>query len=249
MTTKMKLGIGTFFFAMLLVCLVFIPAVSAQENIKTSDNPSELEQGLINELNSNTNNLSTESVITNYIQINKNKIPKIDDNRIRATLGSSNERSYKLNNGDTITFTSGDLFSITGVTAEPLEKAVSTVSTNGYSRTPTLKAWHDFYSWNGKIRIYSLYTRGYFEYNGKKVKNHYIDSWYKRGFCSVWQVSQWEEGGTDQGTTAQIYGRGEFYVTINIGVGEVVVQDTYNRIWLTCDKKGKWAGYYSESKS
>jgi hypothetical protein len=46
--------------------MVFVPAASSQENLKTSNKPSELEKGLIDTLNSNTKNLPAEYVIENY---------------------------------------------------------------------------------------------------------------------------------------------------------------------------------------
>lgn len=44
MDMKKKFGAGTLLLAVLLICMVFVPAVSAQENFKLSDKPSELEQ-------------------------------------------------------------------------------------------------------------------------------------------------------------------------------------------------------------
>ncbi len=53
MIANRKLGIGALLAAMLLVSMAFVPTAVAQENTKTSDKPSQLEQGLIDALNSN----------------------------------------------------------------------------------------------------------------------------------------------------------------------------------------------------
>jgi hypothetical protein len=114
------------------------------------------------------------------------------------SVSSQNDiRSYQLKDGETVTFTNGDIFYITGLTNEENKNKVSTITSTAtkYSTTPILTAHHDCYSMTGNIRIYSVYTKGYFQYNKQTVKAYYIDSWYTRGFCSVWQVSNWKEGG------------------------------------------------------
>jgi hypothetical protein len=76
-----------------------------------------------------------------------------------------------------------------------------------------------------------------------RKKAHY-DSWYTRGFCSVWQVSNWKEGGINYGTTSDIYGRGEFYVSFNVGVGDLILQDDYVNFYIRCDKNGKYSAHF-----
>ncbi|KKF98206.1 hypothetical protein [Methanosarcina mazei] len=68
-----RFGIGILILVILLVGMTLIPAVSAQEISKISKKPSELEQGLIDSLNSNKKNLSTEDVVANYVKANKDK--------------------------------------------------------------------------------------------------------------------------------------------------------------------------------
>lgn len=252
MIIKNKFRIGLLILAIFLICIASLPTVNAQEVLKSSDKPSELEQGLMYTLNSNTKNLSTEDIIKNYLNENKDKIPKIENNPTKnfSICGQNNLRSYQLKNGETITFTDGDIFYVSSIMEEVNKKETNRITAStaaGFSTTPTLTVKHDSYSMSGNIKIYSLCTKGYFEYNGKTVKAHHIDSWYSRGFCSVWKVSNWEEGGYDytSGLRSDIYGRGDFYVEFDIGVGSLILQDDYANLYIKCDQNGKYQGLFS----
>ncbi len=58
--TMSKTRVGAIFAAILLLCIAFVPSAMAEEASKVSDKPSELQQGLIDALNSDTKKLSTE---------------------------------------------------------------------------------------------------------------------------------------------------------------------------------------------
>jgi hypothetical protein len=69
-----KYEMSTLLLVVLLLCIVFVPAINAQENSANSNNnTSKFEQGLINALNTKTKESSTDSVITNYLKENKIK--------------------------------------------------------------------------------------------------------------------------------------------------------------------------------
>lgn len=68
-----KYDMSTLLLVVLLLCIVFVPAINAQENSANSNNTSKFEQGLINALNTKTKESSTDSVITNYLKENKIK--------------------------------------------------------------------------------------------------------------------------------------------------------------------------------
>jgi hypothetical protein len=91
MIANRKFGIGALLAAMLLVSMAFVPTAVAQENTKTSDKPSQLEQGLIDALNSNKNNLDTDDVVANYCKANKDKIPILTN----ETFSAKNKLSLK----------------------------------------------------------------------------------------------------------------------------------------------------------
>lgn len=234
---KNKIGIGPLLFAMLFLCILFVPAVSAQEN------PSVLEQGLINALNSNTQSiLSTDSVVTNYINESNISISINNLTTNQSILDQSTLRTYPLENGENITFSNGDIFYISGIK----EDGNATSSITGFSKTGTITAHKYLYSWTG-IHVYSLYTKGFFEYNRNTVKAHYIDSWYKRVYAPWWQVENWEEGGQDYGTSSRIYGRGYFQFGLYVKGSGLVIREFYDNLYIKCDKYGKYKAYFSET--
>jgi hypothetical protein len=80
---------------------MFVSTVSAQDNLTTNVKPSELEQGLIDALNSDTKNLAADYVIANYCKANEDKISTSENNNVSS---KSNSRTYQLESGSNITF-------------------------------------------------------------------------------------------------------------------------------------------------
>jgi hypothetical protein len=244
MKMNVKSGIGAMLTAMLLVSMVFSPAVSAQpmqdskQETKITIEPNfELEQGLVDALNSNLHNASKDDIISNYINNNKEKIEAQKDVNI-ATLKGDELRSYTLKDGSDIIFSGDWTFYVSEIKEEeqinPLTKA-------GISYTPIITHSYSAYSWVGP-RLFSIYTKGYFEYDGTTVEAHHMDSWYTRGTLSVWQVSNWEEGKYDHssGTYSEFYGRGNFYFGFEIDGGNLILQDEYINLYVKCDEGGDY---------
>ncbi|AKB74091.1 hypothetical protein MSLAZ_0830 [Methanosarcina lacustris Z-7289] len=232
----------------MLVGMALIPATSAQEELTVSEKPSEWEQGLIDALNSNTKSLSTDDIILNYCEANKYNISK--NNIINNDIDSekNNSRTYQLKDESTITFTDLNYFFISGIEEEANNKTVikNVAAAKSYSYTPMITAYKHFYAISG-LRIFSVYAKGYFGYDGDTVTAYHYDSWYSRGFASIWQVSDWEEGGYDYsiGTLSEVYGRGYFHYGIEIeGIG-LVIQDLNVEVKTTCDEDGNYASYWS----
>ncbi len=248
--------LGAVLAAMLLLSMAFVPAVSANKELIVTQKSSELEQGLIDALNSKKEGASTEDIINHYIKSNSDKI-KLNSNintKSDTSLIKSEDRTYKLNNGIQITFTDGDLFYITEVKEEnnaiatPLpNQGISYAPTLGIqsmSNTNTIIAYWSKYSWVNLL-LFTVYTKGYFAYDGTQVEAHHIDSWYTRGTLSVWQVSNWEEGGYNYagGTSAEFYGRGNFHYGIEYqGIG-LVLEDKYVNLYVLGDKDGNYDTY------
>lgn len=232
---------------MLLIGMVLVPAVSAQkENSITSDKPSELEQGLIDALNSNTKGLSKDVMIANYCKANKDKIsiPKND-----TVPGKDNLRTYQLKDGSAITFTNKSFFYISGLKEdannEIVAKNINTAAGDSY--TGMLTAYKKFYSYPFGSLLFTINAKGYYKYNGATVTAYYYDSWYTRGVAQIWQVSNWEEGGYnyDTHTLSEIYGRGNFHWGIEYqGVGWVI-EDYLCTVKSQCDKNGNYQFLYS----
>ena len=251
MSIKRKFEIGTLLLAMLLVCMVFVPAVSAQENLKVSDKPSELEQGLINSLNSNTKGLSTDDVVVNYVKANKDKISKTNFALNNTTSSKDQSRTYLLKDGSEITFENDGFFSINSMKEEPNNiTAKQTAAAAGLSTTPVLTASHSFYNWvTNNILLYRMYTKGYFDYNGYTVKGHLVDAWYVRDQPAFWQVSNWEKGviNYSTGTRSDVYGKGYFQYGIFVnGVG-LVLREHHDNLYLKCNQYGSYSGVLEET--
>ncbi|WP_292379724.1 hypothetical protein [Methanosarcina sp. UBA289] len=246
MIMKKNIGIGTFLLAMLLIFTVFVSTVNAQENLKISDKPSQVEQGLIDALNSNSKNLHTDDVIANYCKANKDKISESNLVPKNTISNKNNLRTYKLEDGSNITFTNEGYFYITGAEEEANDKTVTKSTTEVISSVPlqytsTKTASASFYDIYG-LRLFSIYAKGYYGYNvyPATVKAYYIDSWYTRGTASIWQVSNWKEGGYNYANTpkSEIYGKGNFHWGFEYnGVG-VIIQDKYITVKSTCDQFG-----------
>ncbi|HJH29864.1 MAG TPA: hypothetical protein C5S51_09275 [Methanosarcinaceae archaeon] len=123
-----------------------------------------------------------------------------------------------------------------------------TVGIQSMSYTPLIKCSWSAYSWAG-IRLFTIYTKGYFGYDGTEVEAHHVDSWYTKGFLSVWQVSNFEEGGYNNGagTYSEFYGRGNFHYGIEIdGIG-IVLTDKYINLYVSGDKDGGYEGHITSS--
>ncbi len=127
----------------------------------------------IDALNSNKKDMSTDEVVADYCKANKDKI-SISNNIVNKDHKS---RTYKLKDGSDITFTDENFFVISSL-KEEVNKNKATLSTSkatllasGYSSTPSITVQASAYSAFG-VNMFTLYTRGYFDYNSKTVIPH-----------------------------------------------------------------------------
>lgn len=109
-----------------------------------------------------------------------------------------------------------------------------------YKNTKTVTHRYTAKSWVG-LTLFKLGVKGYFSYNGSKVKPHLNDAWYTRGTLSIWQVSGWHKGTYTKGSNyAEVYGRGNFHYGFEVkGVG-LVIQDKYFKVYLSSNAKEKF---------
>lgn len=229
--------------------MVFVSTVSAQDNFTTSVKPSELEQGLIDALNSNTKNLATDDVIANYCEANKDKISTPEDNNVS---GKNNSGIYKLEDGSNITFTNRGHFLIDNLkfnnnTIEPNKKNEMNLQSEDNSLyTPSLTSSINEYNSLG-WKLFTVYTRGYFRYDNESVQPYHVDSWYVHNMpFNLWQISNWEEG-TDiiSSSTAEVYSQGYFHYGFEYNGNSLTVQNYYVKVYLSCDQNGNYGAYYS----
>ncbi|AKB38360.1 hypothetical protein MSSAC_3770 [Methanosarcina siciliae C2J] len=254
--------IGTLLLAMLLVYTVLMPAVSAEENLKTGDKPSEWEQGLIDALNSNTENLSTDDVIADYCKANRHKIsmPKLD-----TASDENNSRTYQLKDGSNITFTNQGYFVIDNLIVEEtknntfqLNNQKNTIQPSSqksemdsqslvnpdYTSTLTHSvSEYNFFGW----KLFTVTTEGYFGYDHKSVQPYHLDSWYVHNMpLNLWQISNWEDGeNLTSNNTAEVYGQGNFHYGFEYRGNSITVQNYYIKVYLSCDQNGNYGTHYS----
>lgn len=236
-----KSGISILVLAALLVGMVLMPAVSAQEESTASEKPSEWEQGLIDTLNSNTKSLSTDDVVLNYCEANKDKVSILKNN---TASDKSNLRTYELKDGSDITFTNENFFFVTSMKEEPNNKLITqstTTRTAGLDYTDTITASQSFYNIMGG-RLFTIYSKGYYGYSISPavVEAHYIDAWYTLGTPTIFQVSNWQEGASDNTVThkSEIYGSGHFHWGFEIAGAGLVLYDKNIKVYSTCDQFG-----------
>lgn len=237
---------------LLLVCLVFVPTAAAQENLKTSENLSEFEQGLVDALNSNTENLSTDDIIKNYCKVNKDKISMQKND---TDSDENNSRIYQLKDGSNITFTDQGYFLIDNLkeevnnnTVQPTnEKSeVNSRSLENTDYTPILThsvSEYNFLGW----KLFTVTTKGYFGYDHKSVQPYHTESWYLHNMpFNLWQISNWENGvHTISSNTAEVYGQGNFHYGFEYKGNSITVQNYYVKVYLSCDKDGNYGTHYS----
>lgn len=247
--------IAAIFVAMLLMNIfAVVPAMAdTDQKVRMSIESSfELEQGLIDALNSNTKGISTEEVIANYVEANKDQISINHLKRKTSVSDNSNFKTYQLEDGSYITFTDEDYFFISGIEKKSNNKALieSATSTKSVSYTPTITGYKTLYSWLG-VKVYTIYTKGYFSYDGQTVDAHYIDSWYVRaaGATSFWKVTDWEEGGYEysSGIRSDIYGRGNFQYGIFVSDYGIVLKEFYDNLYIKCDQTGDYSVIFEET--
>ncbi len=252
MTTK-KFRLGTLLFATLLVCIALVSSVSAQENSKMSDKPSQLEQGLIDALNSNTK-LSTDDVIANYCKANNDKIPTLTNDTF-SVKNKLSLKTYQLNDGSNITLTNKGFFYISGMKEKQNNVKINQCTTSSksfvtpqyyeLSYTPVITAEASFYNMWGS-RLFTIDAQGYYGYNVYPAicYGYLEDAWYTRGTASPWQVSNWGSGSTNYnsntGQKATVYAKGNFHWGAEYqGVG-FIIQDYYIKVYSNCDQFGNY---------
>lgn len=248
---KKKFRLESLLLAILLLCMVFVSTVSAQDNLTTSVKPSELEQGLIDALNSDTKSLAADYVIANYCKANEGKISTSEGNNVS---GKNNSRTYQLEDGSNITFINRGSFLIDNLKVnnniiQPVntENKMNLQSENNSPLyTPSLISSVSEYNSLG-WKLFTVYTQGYFGYDNKSVQPYHVDSWYVHNMpLNLWQISDWEEG-TDivSNSTAEVYSQGNFHYGFEYKGNSLTVQNYYVKVYLSCDQNGNYGAYYS----
>ena len=156
--------------------MVFVSTVSAQDDLTTNVKSSEMEQGLIDALNSDTKSLAADYVIANYCKANEDKISTPEDNNVS---GKSNSRMYQLEDGSNITFTNRGNFLIDNLkvnnnTIQPVNKEnkMNLQSEDNSLYTPSLISSVSEYNSLG-WKLFTVYTQGYFGYDNKSVQPYH----------------------------------------------------------------------------
>ncbi|MGM0771450.1 MAG: hypothetical protein ACQESU_07570 [Halobacteriota archaeon] len=236
---KNKQGLKTLLIAMLLVSMLTISTVSATAESKETAAPSTFEQGIIDLLNSNSKDSSVDDIIANYCKENNEQIEisKIDTSK-KPVL-----RTYELKDGSDITFTDQYFFFITSTTEEnqsiSATKSISTKSTLQY--TDQIIASQSFYNYIG-TRLFTIKAEGYYGYQvyPATVETHFTSSSYSLGTPTIFQVTDWDEGGINylNTHTGEIYASGHFSWGFEYKGIQVNFYDKFIKVYSTCDQFG-----------
>jgi Cu/Ag efflux protein CusF len=242
-----RFEIKTLILTMIVLCIVFVPAVSAQENSMVNNKPSDLQQELINALNSKAKSSSIDNVVANYCTVNKDKI-------LKNGFGSNN-KTYQLKDGSKIAFIKNGIFidSLTieanNKTTQPVSKENNIVSASlvNPAYTSTIKYGVTRYNYLGWA-LFTVYTQGYFGYDYTNVAPHFVNGWYTKYLAfNPWTVSNWAAGGDMYGSkTAEVYSKGNFHFGVVIEGNQIDIQDIYLKPYIRCNQYGSyWTGYDS----
>lgn len=192
-----------------------------------------------------------ESLIPNYYNstqsttllpnTNNSSDDELDMNKyLDENLALGQFESHSINDNLTIITTNSPVFYIHQTTAEetPEENGDFKSTAAKYKNTKTFTSWYTAKNILN-MDLFTVKTRGYFQYNGNNVKAKLNDAWYTKSFLSIWQVSNWGKGTYKKGKNyAEVYGRGNFHFGIEIKGYGLVVQDQYIKVFLTANKKG-----------
>ncbi|WP_226568837.1 hypothetical protein [Bacillus stratosphericus] len=165
---------------------------------------------------------------------------------VNSTLGEF--QRHEINNDLAIITTNSPVFFIHQTTVENTPENESDFDTAAkkkkYKNTKTFTSSYTARNFLN-MKLFTVKTKGYFQYNGSNVKAKLNDAWYTKGFLSIWQVSNWKKGTYKKGKNyAEVYGRGNFHFGLEIKGYGLVVQDQYIKVYLTANKKGTvWKKY------
>lgn len=198
----------------------------------------------------NSKNEFTEKALTKYyVETNsKTILPNVDntkkeldiDKYIPSNVGIGQFTTHKLNENISVTFTNTPVYFIESTTEEETPPTSSDVEIAAAKYKNTKTYTHSYTAKNFlNMKLFTVKTKGYFQYNGTDVKPKLNDAWYTRGFLSIWQVSNWQKSTYKKGSNyAEVYGRGNFHFGLEINGYGLVVQDQYIKVYLTGNKKG-----------
>ncbi|AYF11271.1 hypothetical protein [Bacillus subtilis] len=198
----------------------------------------------------NSKNEFTEKALTKYyVETNsKTILPNVDnpkkeldiDKYIQSNVDIGQFTTHKLNENISVTFTNTPVYFIESTIEEETPPTSSDVEIAAAKYKNTKTYTHSYTAKNFlNMKLFTVKTKGYFQYNGNDVKPKLNDAWYTRGFLSIWQVSNWQKSTYKKGSNyAEVYGRGNFHFGLEINGYGLVVQDQYIKVYLTGNKKG-----------
>lgn len=198
----------------------------------------------------NTKNAFTEEALTKYyVETNsKTILPNVENTRkeldiekyIQTNIDMGQFITHKLNENISVTFTNTPVYFIESTTEEDTPQSASDaeITAKKYKNTKTYT--HSYTAKNFlNMKLFTVKTKGYFQYNGSDVKPKLNDAWYTKGFLSIWQVSNWQKSTYKKGSNyAEVYGRGNFHFGLEVNGYGLIVQDQYIKVYLTGNKKG-----------
>lgn len=237
-------------FSLFIVNLVTFKLVKAQPNNSTMEKIEKLSLELIDYLeNSDAQELTPENIESffeyrvdekikltsdEYIELVQNSDDNVD--KLKSLGYSFDEiadsqiiKSIVTKNNLKVEFLDNGIFSI---------ENLDNVSNDRLRASVWGQAYKDYYAISGKY-IFTVAVGTGFSYDGQKASYYgNFEAYYKRGMINIWQVSDWDKGHEQIGTSYRAYASGIFHYGFEAEGNQVLFREIYIRHQVECDKNG-----------
>lgn len=234
-----------------------VPQTANIERKQTLSRVDEVQSDLVEFLqNKNATYANSEQLIQQFFKQNKkvnardlqaiNEIDKADTmiKQISAyttrSLAESKITKEHTINDFKLEFLMNGCFSI-----EPIQKeSTSRIVKRAATQNKWGQAYKDYYNYFGG-RTFTVAVGCGFKYDGSTA-GYYgnFNAYYKKGTLTIWQVSNWEKGHEQQGSSYEAHCSGNFHFGFEYDGNGAVIQDLFVTHRVTCDSDGNIEPYF-----
>lgn len=228
------------------------------ENLEISAYAADLNAYINDALNSNikfrtaTDEILLDKIVSDFIiSHGKNYNAELLKNSTKQKIITIDDENRIIINGLTVAVCGNKT-----VKATPdriMKGAIKNHNLSSFQSSGTTPIKEYYYVCYGAIlgqELWRIAQEAQFTYTGHSVTVNYSNGYYKHGFLSIWQVSNWEESTqssilVDNVWTKKVASSGNFHYGIEYqGVG-LVIEDHYVTIDARCTVDGVTSGYYT----
>ena len=205
--------------------------------------------------NKNANYANSEQIIKQFFNQNKkatindlktiNEIDKKDTETKKLSAYSTRDlaiskitKEYTINDFK-IEFLMNGCFSIEPIQQENPSRVKRAATKNKWGQ-----AYKDYFNYLG-TRTFTVAVGAGFKYDGTTA-GYYgnFNAYYKKGTLTIWQVSNWEKGHEQQGSSYEAHASGNFHFGFEYDGNGAVLQDLFVTHRVTCDPDGNIEPYF-----